>query len=431
MRLSTGLLASFAAALLCLPPGAGGEPTVHGADNSDTTTHPIGRRVEQAQSAIVESPTLGGQTTLAGALATLGGAIADATRSIKQLLGGSSFALELSDDGVMDGMTLWGAGDYREGAGENTNSAIDWGRNRYLSGAHLGVDARLSNSLLAGAAVSWNEGDADHEIPGANDDQDELQLASVYPYLGWSAPDGNMHLWAAAGYGEGDLGSARASKNTAAVGGSSLLLRTNAGAVHLKGEALITELNVDDATGINARTVDTQRVRASLKWSHERAMAGDGQLHRAINIGLLHDSGNGRDGAEVGLGLRYQSAVRGLTVEGRSRALLTHSGAYSNWGVSGVVRFRPGRDGRGLSFNLEPGMASANESNPGARMNLELGYGMLRHGRMITPYGRATLSDGRYGYRLGGRLKADGLEMSLEGSAKQDPGALFKTRLRW
>ena len=65
-------------------------------------------------------------------------------------------------------------------------------------------------------------------------------------------------------------------------------------------------------------------------------------------------TGETGSGVEASGSLRYANLATGLSVEGRVRTLLTHSGDYEEWGVSGLVRLDPGAAGRGLALSVQP-----------------------------------------------------------------------------
>ena len=145
------------------------------------------------------------------------------------------------------------------------------------------------------------------------------------------------------------------------------------------------------------------------------------QVTPNVELGLRYDDGAAETGAgvELGGGLRYADAVRGLTVEATARSLLAHEdGGYEEWGLSGSLQLDPGRLGRGLSLRLASGwgltdsgtddvMAATNrlgpdaggrDRPPGAGSKSEWAYGLdvpRTHG-LLTPYGSVEMAGDRW-----------------------------------
>ncbi len=411
------------------------------------TVGAIARRVTQARADggtdSAGSFNLGGQTTVAGALASHGQAMADGTLSLKDLLGGGDFVLPLNARAAagapgLSSVAFWGAGDYSNLDG--SGGAVDWDGD--LFSAHLGADARLRDDLLVGLAVSWSRVDLDYSIPDRSGDY-ELDLTSFHPYVGWSALSGKLDLWATVGYGWGDLeiadetqqASSDVEMRTVAVGGLGRLLKVGATTLRLKGDALLTEMEVEGSDEMAGLTVDARRVRMILEGSRTHTLADGAQLEPSLEVGVRHDGGDGETGfgAELGGGVRYSNPVMGLTLEGRARTLVGRD-SYGEWGVNGLIRLERG-NGRGLSFNLSPGYGKTGsgtqrlwqqglhdkidgERDYGARMDLRLGYGLPAFGGrgLLTPYSELTFGDSARNYRLGMEWELGALfELNLTG----------------
>ncbi len=414
------------------------------------TVGAIARRVTQARADggtdSAGSFNLGGQTTVAGvagALASHGQAMADGTLSLKDLLGGGDFVLPLNARAAagapgLSSVAFWGAGDYSNLDG--SGGAVDWDGD--LFSAHLGADARLRDDLLVGLAVSWSRVDLDYSDPGRSGDY-ELDLTSFHPYVGWSALSGKLDLWATVGYGWGDLeianeaqqASSDVEMRTVAVGGLGRLLKVGATTLRLKGDALLTEMEVEGSDEMAGLTVDARRVRMILEGSRTHTLADGAQLEPSLEVGVRHDGGDGETGfgAELGGGVRYSNPVMGLTLEGRARTLVGRD-SYGEWGVNGLIRLERG-NGRGLSFNLSPGYGKTvsgtqrlwqqgvhdkidGDRDYGARMDLRLGYGLPAFGGrgLLTPYSELTFGDSARNYRLGMEWELGALfELDLTG----------------
>ncbi len=434
---------------------------------ADDRVSAIARRIRQAGADSVEAGqtlTLGGQSTLAGALTTHGRALAEGAFNLKTLLGGSDFVLPLNAREVAPGtglssVTLWGGGDYRAFSGKG--NAINWDGNMFS--AHLGADARLRDDLLAGVAVSWSEADLDYADDGSGDY--EVGLTSVHPYVGWTALGGRLDLWATAGYGWGELditadddpndrrATSDVTMQTIGAGGSAQVFDGRAATLRIKGEALQTSMDVEGSEDIAAVRIGARRLRLGLEASRTHLLAGGVQLVPTLEVGMRHDAGDGRTGtgAEVGGGLRYTDAANGLTVESHGRVLVGHSGDYQDWGIGGAVRLAAGRGGHGLSFSLQPtwGATASRVSQVWAqeaaatvaavsrpqdgRVDMNLGYGLGWDEMLVTPYGNMTLTNGpARTYRLGSRMRlGGGMTLNLEGIREETAARLVNHGIRF
>ena len=407
-----------------------------------------------------------GASTLHHALTSNAQAIEDGTLSLEQVLGRSSFVLPLNatENGTpngLGGLAVWGSGDYVNLSGGG-DGAVDWDGD--IFSVHLGADMRVRADLLAGLSVSQSRGSFDY-TDGAGlqavDDRYESRMTSLHPYVSWLSHEG-LSLWATVGYGRGDIEidddqtskqSSDASMKMGAVGVSGKLLSDEdvivggTTTLRLKGEGSLTRVDVEGSGRINPVTADVRRLRLALEGSHEHRLDSSGRLIPSVELGLRHDGGDGETGAgvEIGGSLRYVDREAGLTAEGRGRVLVAHQGDYEEWGVSGLLRFDPGADSRGLSLNLVPSWGDAvsgvqrlwdrgtadipdNDDNPAAgRLNAELsyGFGVLSGRSLLTPYGGLSLAgEGAQRYRIGGRFEfGPALQLSLEGERREPANA--------
>ena len=149
---------------------------------------------------------------------------------------------------------------------------------------------------------------------------------------------------------------------------------------------------------------------------------------------------------------------RGLTVEGRSRALVAYDADYREWGVGGQVRVGPGRGGRGLALSVQPvwGQTSSGVERlwndglidspttggePRSSVAAIVSYGLAAFGGdwLVTPNGGLALfGEGTRSVSLGGRLElAPTFKVSLEGERREPAGAPAEhtvsptAKLRW
>ncbi len=408
----------------------------------------ITQRLEQARlsTTMAGSASFGGASSLADIIKTQGRTVADDQFDLKRILAGSDFVMPLNangarggsgGDGGYQGMTFWGAGDYRDLKGADE---VRWGGDFFS--LHLGLDAQLSARTILGVSVSSSQVRLDYTDPSLEASGDyDLDMTSVHPYLGWTT--GGLDFWATAGYGEGeleisenggqtDIPASDLSMQTFGVGASGILAETGLSMLRLKTEILSTELEVDASEEIAAITQRASRLRLALEATRNQTLNSGGRLESSLEVGARQDSGDGETGAgaELGGSLLYTSPGGSLTMQGKARVLVAGKGDAKEWGLSGVISLRPSADGSGLSFSLTPGYGvtassmqqlwqqgliddlSANgqgSGNGGANsydysptLDVRLDYGMNapRGPGLLTPYTELSIGD-RNTYRLG------------------------------
>ena len=389
--------------------------------------------------------------------------------TLAQALAGASFLVPSKS-----GVTVWGCGDYRSLAGGGKDHAVAWD-GEVFSG-QFGVEVRLDTTGLAGWAgsrsgvsfgskglaglsISQSTASFDYDARGGNSGRDrgryELQLTGVHPYLGWSiSPD--VHVWATVGaaWGKlgrtddviGDLRKNDAKLDSGAVGISARLLPRGTTKLNLKGEAALARLDVGRGGGAFGSGIDLGRLRLSLQASRDYAFPAGGSLTPWGELGVRHDGGDGDTGAgvELGGGLRYRNPATGWTAEGHGRWLATHAGGLEReGGFRALVRFAPGVGGLGPSVTLgsiwgdpasgvqrmwDRGAADSLLNDTTARSleaRFAYGFGALRGGGVLTPYGVMSLDRGHgRGYRLGLRLATGrSATLNLEAERRERPAA--------
>ena len=340
----------------------------------------------------------------------------------------------------------------------------------------LGIDTRLSESLLAGMSLAGARGQVDYTDSYALTGEFTTTLTSINPYVGWQSA-GGMNLWATAGYGWGEVevddeaagaqtGDLTQQMAAAGVNGplvaSDGVIEGGTTSLRLKAETAFTWADVDGSGTLRDTDLNASRQRLMLEGSHVQKLASGATFTPSLEFGMRHDGGDGETGnsLEVGGGLRYAVPASGLTIEGRARTLLHHGGDYEEWGVSGLVRIAPGAAGRGLALSVRPawgqqtssgverlwetgGIAGAARTDQVAgRMSAEIGYGLgVAPGLgVVTPYtGLVLAGEGARSWRMGTRWQlAPAASLSLEGTRREagnDDGAehdlMLRGALRW
>ena len=445
-----------------------------------STVDAVSSRIQQAGS---DAPpamgfNLGGASTLSDALLAHGQGLARGTLDLGRLLAGSSFTLPLNaaadgGSGRIGHLTLWGSGDYRNFSGGNPQT-LDYDGD-VVSGS-LGIDTRLSESLLAGMSLAGARGEVDYTDSYALTGEFTTTLTSINPYVGWQSA-GGMSLWATAGYGWGEVevddetaeaqtGDLTQQMAAAGVNGplmaSEGVIEGGTTSLRLKAETAFTWADVDGSGTLRDTDLNASRHRLMLEGSHVQKLASGATFTPSLEFGMRHDGGDGETGnsLEVGGGLRYAVPASGLTVEGRARTLLHHSGDYEEWGVSGLVQIAPGAAGRGLALSVRPSWGQQTSSDVerlwetggiagvartdqvAGRMSAEIGYGLgVAPGLgVVTPYtGLVLAGEGARSWRMGTRWQlAPAASLSLEGTRREagnDDGVehdlMLRGAVRW
>ena len=442
-----------------------------------STVDAVSGRIEGATSDAAPDAafSFGGASTLSDALLANGHALGNGTVDLSRLLAGSSFTLPLNaagngGSGLFGDLTLWGSGDYRNIAGGNPQS-VDYDGS--VVSANLGIDTTLGSDMLAGVAVSQARGTVDYTASNASGEL-TTSLTSVNPYVSWQMA-GGMNLWAVAGYGTGevelddeaaDAQSSDLTQRMIAAGVSGPLMSSDemiAGGttnLNLKGEVAFTSADVDGSGTLESMSLSASRQRLMLEGEHVQQLDSGATFTPSLELGVRNDGGDGETGTsiEAGGALRYADEASGLTVEGRVRTLLSHSGDYEETGVSGLVRIAPGSSGQGLALVVQPawgqtgsgvnqlwenGVTAGVSPDNQARLNTEVGYGFgVAPGMgVVTPYaGLGLAGEGAQWWRMGTRWQlAPAASVSVEGSlydAANDDGGpghglMLRGALRW
>ena len=348
--------------------------------------------------------------------------------NMARLFDGKSFTLPLGGDGQQQdiatpvGFTTWGSAEYTS-MGEPTGEGVEWEGD--MLSIHIGADARVHRDVLAGIAGSRSAGNYDFtDVTGEREVEGtyEARMTSLNPYLAWLPGRKGVSLWAAGSFGWGEVtvddepGGQRASdtrSRAGAVGGSRIMVMNGSSALRVRAEGWTSRVEVDGSEGMEAVTLDMQRLRLALEWSQVQRLTGGQEVNFVVEGGLRYGDGDGTEGAgmEIGGGLRFVSATNALTLEGHGRVLATSPEDYEEWGFRGLIQIEPqAAVNRGLSLKITPAWGQSasgvqelyeqgvsNRPDMGnalqrGRVNTRVEYGLGEFSG--TPYGRFYLADG-------------------------------------
>ena len=403
-------------------------------------------------------PPLSGRPSLSPAL-TSGRWAAAGTQPLplERTLDDLSFPARLQEEEGGDGrFAAWGCADHRNLSGD-PYGPIAWSGG--VSSVHMGADTRLGPGLLAGLSLSRSWGSFDYQVGGRNSaaggGEYQLGMAGVHPYLAWSvSPD--LDVWGTVSHYWGDIRivddlvgrvqTSPATLNSGMMGVSGRLMTRGATTVKLKGDWGLASINAAGGGKVfEEATANIRRLRLRTEVSHARKLSAGKSLTPWGELGVRHDGGDGQHGAglEVGGGLRFQDLGGGLTAESYGRWLASHHGTLQEWGFGALLRYAPGRSGRGPSVSLGPSWGDTASGVqrlwergvtdptlyevPGSRLDAQFGYGFtaFRGRGLLTPYARLSLAhDAARGYRLGSRLAlGPSASVSIEAQRREHPAA--------
>ena len=403
-------------------------------------------------------PPLSGRPSLSPALTSGRWAAAGAQPlPLERTLDDLSFPARSQEEEDGDGrFAAWGCADHRNLSGD-PYGPIAWSGG--VSSVHMGADTRLGPGLLAGLSLSRSWGSFDYQVGGRNSaaggGEYQLGMAGVHPYLAWSvSPD--LDVWGTVSHYRGDIRivddlvgrvqTSPATLNSGMMGVSGRLMTRGATTVKLKGDWGLASINAAGGGKVfEEATANIRRLRLRTEVSHARKLSAGKSLTPWGELGVRHDGGDGQHGTglEVGGGLRFQDLGGGLTAESYGRWLASHHGTLQEWGFGALLRYAPGRSGRGPSVSLGPSWGDTASGVqrlwergvtdptlyevPGSLLDAQFGYGFtaFRGRGLLTPYARLSLAhDATRGYRLGSRLAlGPSASVSIEAQRREYPAA--------
>ena len=403
-------------------------------------------------------PPLSGRPSLSPAL-TSGRWAAAGTQPLplERTLDDLSFPARSQEEEGGDGrFAAWGCADHRNLSGD-PYGPVAWSGG--VSSVHMGADTRLGPGLLAGLSLSRSWGSFDYQVGGRNSaaggGEYQLGMAGVHPYLVWSvSPD--LDVWGTVSHYWGDIRivddlvgrvqTSPATLNSGMMGVSGRLMTRGATTVKLKGDWGLASINAAGGGKVfEEATANIRRLRLRTEVSHARKLSAGKSLTPWGELGVRHDGGDGQHGTglEVGGGLRFQDLGGGLTAESYGRWLASHHGTLQEWGFGALLRYAPGRSGRGPSVSLGPSWGDTASGVqrlwergvtdptlyevPGSHLDAQFGYGftVFRGRGLLTPYARLSLAhEAARGYRLGSRLAlGPSASVSIEAQRREYPAA--------
>ena len=386
------------------------------------------------------------------------------TRTARELLLGSSFALTAAADGPGGGtVSLWGRAAVSRFDGREGDLSLD---GEVTSGL-LGADW-IRERAAAGLIMGHSRGEGGYRAQAGGGTVTST-LTGLYPW-GRYAVNERVSVWGVAGYGEGALTltpDGQPAMRTdldlvmGAVGLRGVVVQAPAAGgpeLAVKTDALGVRTTTARVRGLDAAQADATRLRLGLEGSWAMRFEGGAAFTPSLEVGVRHDGGDAETGfgADIGGGLAWSDPQRGLSAELRGRGLLSHEAeGFRERGLSGTFSFDPRPDSsRGLALTLSQTLGGASSGGMDAllgrgtleglaadddggelanrRFEMRLGYGFAAFGDRftLTPEAGVGLSNGSRDYSLGWRIVRDArpvdigsLELALEARRHENDGA--------
>ena len=351
--------------------------------------------------------------------------------TLEELANGSSAEISF-----VDGLNVWGASGYNQFEMTPQGSYTMDGS---LMSAILGVDHQ-GDGYVAGLALAYHGGAGDFSGIGKTEGSLGTNLYSVHPYVRLTFGEA-IHVGASFGIGTGDLSIMDKDEAAlvetgvgmpvlAAVDARMELSLAEAWILALQADGHLVQMVADEQLPRFTRVeTNTHRLRLGVENSYVFLVTDGVSLAPVLETGLRYDGGDVGEtglGFDIGGGLRLDATVVGLMVDARGHASLSNWGEgqeqapmLRDWGLGGVIRWRPAGGGIGPEISLSPSYGGTLGA-AAPSLNAEIGYRMAAFGGVFTPYSAAEFGNGHQSYRAGAHFEiGQGIALSAEGTHRQ------------
>ena len=334
-------------------------------------------------------------------------------------------------------LSVWGASSYHQF--ESAPKDL-YKMDGNLVSAILGAD-HAGDHHVAGLALAYHGGGGEYGSIGNKDDfagELEASLFSFHPYVRLTI--GDFHVGGSFGAGTGAmninpdggkevetgvtmtaLGAVDARYDLSLAPGWLLAVQADAQTVHM--------VSAEKKPELPALETATNSVRLGLETSYAFLVGEGMSLAPTLEAGLRHDGGDAETGfgLDAGGGLRFTAAAIGLMVDAHGSAALSNwseeqdqAPVLRDWGIGGVIRWRPDFGGHGPEVTLAPAYGGQTYLNAAPSLDAVVGYRLPAFGGILTPYSSAEIAGGGpSSYSAGARFLDDAVEVSAEGTHRQ------------
>ena len=355
--------------------------------------------------------------------------------------------------------SLWGAGELRSFKGNDHSDTEQLSYSGSMKAAWLGSDYQVTDTWLAGMAVTFSSGKSDYsyqsaETATAGSGSTETQLTAFYPYGSMQLSE-QLRLWGTVGFGFGELRHRTNDDNStqegqlkiqlATIGFEQQLSSIRAWELSLAGDLGIVKSSTvwQDNALLEDQDISITRSRLGLNSSLPLSETTTAYL----NLKGRMDSGDVEMGAaEILLGIRYRTGRFSALLQGRQT--YAFDGTYSESGILGELRFSSQQDGTGLVLELQPsygnygavgaqqdnslwndqqinaltGQTTLSQQEDHIALKSMIGYGFQLQDSdlLLTPFTQLALTQGsRSLIELGLTMEAPLWEVTLTGSRNE------------
>ena len=293
--------------------------------------------------------------------------------NLKQLLTNNDFVLSLGDAsptenaGGLSSLSLWASGGI--GGVDGDANTTDWHGD--FNNATLGMDAKVRDDLLIGAALSKTVSEMDYQdsaMPN-RDGKYKLRLTGVHPYLAKIV--GDASVWASIGTSSGELkftdddDKLDAKLAAYSIGGEQRIAYRK---LRVKGELTHSRLRLSGA----------QNFAADASAATLLMVAGNNGKNIELGVHYHDDDNRTAFGYEARANLRR--TVNRLTVSADLQA-----GSNENnrqWRAQGTLNLAPKKDQQGTNLTVTPTITATNKP----QLNAKIAYGITGTFGLVTPF---------------------------------------------
>ena len=399
-----------------------------------------------------------GNQDLTKILTAGGESLNDSTLTLRNVLGSSSFAVNLLPETEnLSLATVWGIGDLRDLKSINSSSQRSW--NGDIFTGHLGIDSKIGNGMLTGISASVVESELDHSGTTEDGLSFNSRVTTLNPYLGWESLTQNTKVNAIAGYGVGELDIDQVNYQLQTVSNSYYTLGISGNTRLYASESIIeggeSELSISGQSWfarqqligveelINSMQIDTGHYRIGFEGSYNQNLASGSYMNQKLMIGLRSDFKNQQSiyGMEVSSNFSFDSPL-GVSLTADGSMFVIEQGEIQKWSVLGTLNFDKNKDQLGTILEISPSYGQMYEENTqslwskdilesvsesgqymdGFEVTTNLGYGIgiFDHTGKLTPFsGIDFAEDSNNKFHIGTRVQL-GNDLNFEMTGTQE-----------
>ena len=398
---------------------------------------------------------LDGNTAFTNIVSSSGGALANESISLREIIGNSSFSLNLFEEtNIANSSTFWGVGDIQDISGYQVTNQQSWKGDSFVG--QFGLDTRIGEETLAG--VTYSASDAEVNYINYQDDQISYKSSTsgLHPYFGWKSNDGGIELSVQTGYGLGEVeikyedkykGTLGTKYYTVAVESTKNiimnedLLSRNTSELNLVFDSEFSQQNLESRDRyIDDSQIEFWHLDIATEGKYSTILTDSQTIDSSLTIGLIRRYAKNQYESGIGTSSNIEFADSfGLKISGVGNVIIPFENQIRS-GIEGSLNFDTHQDQKGIQFEILGIYGNAESSDlefsknkslnylyskdvesngTSQRLVSEIGYGFSAFDGLgtINPYTGMSLTDNSTSdYRLGSILKlGSNIEFELLG----------------